>query len=90
MSTANPRRFPAALVERIAARRNDLLRARRTLPAIAAVAALQGCIAVGGTSRVDSPTLGKQLVDLKGALDCGALSETEYQAAKAELLSRKP
>ena len=53
MPTANPRRFPAALVERIAARRNDLLRARRTLPAIAAVAALQGCIAVGGTSRVD-------------------------------------
>lgn len=89
MSTPAPRRFPRALVQQIAARRNDLLRARRTLPAIAALAALQGCIAVGGTSKIDSPTLGKQLVDLKGALDCGALSESEYQAAKAELLSRK-
>jgi hypothetical protein len=58
------------------------------LPALAAIAALQGCVAVGGTTRSDSPTLGKQLIDLKAALEAGAISEPEYQAAKSQLLKQ--
>lgn len=79
-------RVPSALVLRAANRRDKLLRARRVLPALAAIAALQGCVAVGGTTRTESPTLGKQLIDLKAALDAGAISEPEYQQAKSQIL----
>ena len=79
---------PSELVLRAAHRRDALLRARRVLPALAAIAALQGCVAVGGTSRNEAPTLGRQLIDLKAALDAGAISETEYHTAKAQLLNR--
>ena len=82
-------KFPAAVILRAAGRRDALLRGRRVLPALAAVAALQGCVAVGGTTRSDAPTLGKELTDLKAALDAGAITEPEYQAAKSQLLSRK-
>ncbi|MFM1805132.1 MAG: hypothetical protein RL136_2011 [Planctomycetota bacterium] len=69
--------------------RNHLLRARRYLPACAiaaTVAALPGCVAVGGTSRQESPTLGRQLMDLKSAYDTGAISEEEYKTAKQTIL----
>jgi hypothetical protein len=78
-----------AAILRAAALRDRLLRARRTLPACAlagAVATLPGCIAVGGTARHESPTLGRQLIDLKAAYDSGALSESEYTAAKSQIL----
>jgi hypothetical protein len=34
-----------------------------------------------------SPTVGQQLVDLKAAKDAGAITEAEYEAKKAKLLS---
>jgi hypothetical protein len=84
-------RYPlsCAAILRAAALRDRLLRARRTLPACAlagAVATLPGCIAVGGTARHESPTLGRQLIDLKAAYDSGALSESEYNTAKSQIL----
>ena len=88
MPTRTPSKFSPSVVLRAACRRDALLRGRRVLPALAAIAALQGCVAVGGTTRSDSPTLGKQLIDLKAALDSGAINETEYQAAKQQLLKQ--
>jgi hypothetical protein len=80
-----------ARVARAAAIRDHILRSRRTLPALAifgAVAALQGCcIAVGGSPRQEAPTMGRQLIDLKAALDAGAMSEAEYSVAKAQILN---
>lgn len=88
MPTRTHSKFSPAVVLRAACRRDALLRGRRVLPALAAIAALQGCVAVGGTTRSDSPTLGKQLIDLKAALEAGAISEPEYQAAKSQLLKQ--
>jgi hypothetical protein len=84
-------KFPCTTVLRAATRRDKLLRTRRTLPALAvlgAVAALQGCIAVGGTARKEQPTTGRQLIDLKAALDAGAITEDEFKAAKARVLAQ--
>jgi len=36
-----------------------------------------------------APTLGQQLIDLKKALDTGAITEAEYEAEKAKLLNQK-
>ncbi len=47
-----------------------------------------GCIAVGGTSP--QPTVGQQLIDLKAALDRGAVTPPEYEAKKAQLLAGRP
>lgn len=88
MPTKSTAKISPAVVLRAASRRDALLRARRVLPALAAIAALQGCVAVGGTTRSDSPTLGKQLIDLKAALDSGAINSTEYEAAKQQLLKQ--
>ena len=42
----------------------------------------------GGTKTVEQkPTVGQQLVDLKKAKDCGAISDSEYQAQKTKLLA---
>lgn len=48
-----------------------------------------GCLAIGGTDHFESvkPTLGKQLQDLKMARDNGAITDTEYQQAKAKVLN---
>jgi hypothetical protein len=81
-------KLPPAVILRAAFRRDALLRGRRVLPALAAIAALQGCVAVGGTTRSDSPTLGKQLIDLKAAFDSGAINESEYESAKQHLLKQ--
>lgn len=88
MPTKTPSKFSPSLVLRAACRRDALLRGRRVLPALAAIAALQGCVAVGGTTRSDSPTLGKQLIDLKAAFESGAINETEYQSARQQLLKQ--
>jgi hypothetical protein len=89
-----PRISDAAIIRAAALRdrllKNRLVRGRHLLPACAllgAAATLQGCIAVGGTARHESPTLGRQLIDLKAALDAGAMSEEEYRCAKAQILS---
>jgi hypothetical protein len=88
MPTKTPSKFSPSVVLRAACRRDALLRGRRVLPALAAIAALQGCVAVGGTTRSDSPTLGKQLIDLKAAFESGAINETEYQSARQQLLKQ--
>lgn len=88
MPTKSASKLPPAVVLRAAFRRDALLRGRRVLPALAAIAALQGCVAVGDTTRSDCPTLGKQLIDLKAAFDSGAINETEYQTAKQQLLKQ--
>ena len=33
------------------------------------------------------PIMGRQLIDLKAALDAGAMSEAEYSVAKAQILN---
>lgn len=50
---------------------------------------LAGCIAVGGTrhSTAVAPTTGQQLIDLKRALDCGALSPAEFEAQKSRVMN---
>lgn len=85
----NQTSLTSSTVLRAAALRDRILRARSVLPACAIMGAatIPGCIAVGGTSRHEQPTLGKQLIDLKSALDGGALTEAEYTAAKAQILA---
>lgn len=54
---------------------------------IAVVAwALGGCIAIGGSKRVVSPTVGQQLIDLQSARDRGAISTEEFEQAKHDIL----
>lgn len=48
---------------------------------------LGGCIAVGGTSHAaPRPTLGQELVDLKRAADCGAISAEEYASLRSKAI----
>lgn len=49
--------------------------------------AAPGCIALGGGSKITNPTLGEELTSLKIARDQNAISENEYQNAKAKLLN---
>ena len=92
MFTSHRRPLPCNVVLRAARLRDRLLRNRRLLPACAllgAATALQGCVAVGGTARHECPTVGRQLIDLKAALDAGAMTEAEYASAKQQLLTAK-
>lgn len=54
---------------------------------------LTGCLNLelggGSTTKAQSPTIGQQLIDLQKAKDAGAISDSEYQAQKATLLSGK-
>ena len=45
-----------------------------------------GCIAVGGASN--RPTKGQELIDLKAALDRGAINPAEYETTKTQVMSR--
>ena len=47
---------------------------------------LTGCIGIGGSTN--SPTKGQELVDLKLALDKGAINQAEYDAAKMRVINR--
>lgn len=49
---------------------------------------LTGCIVIGGTRKSTEvqPTTGQQLVDLKRALDCGALTPDDYEVQRARVL----
>ncbi len=54
---------------------------------------LPGCLLIGGSRTVkesppaQSATLGQQLVDLGAARDMGVLTQSEFEAEKAKLLS---
>ena len=64
----------------------------RILTLTAAAAWLSGCAWQIGDSAKQSgmqPTVGQQLMDLQKAKDCGALTESEYQAQKAKVLGNK-
>jgi len=58
-----------------------------------AMTLLTGCIGLsigsGTTSKPASATTGQQLIDLQKAKDAGAITEAEYQAQKAKILSEK-
>jgi len=61
--------------------------------ALSAIVLLSGCLAleVGGNEKREDkkPTTGQQLIDLKKAHDAGAISDEEYEAQKAKVLSGK-
>lgn len=54
---------------------------------------LTGCVDLqvggGATTRVQSPTVGQQLIDLQKAKDAGIIGDAEYQSQKAKLLGNK-
>ena len=67
----------------------NLVQYRRALavPAMTVLLMLAGgCIVVGGSDRNYRPTLGKQVQDLKTAHDSGALTDEEYNTAKASMI----
>ena len=45
-----------------------------------------GCVA-GNSTRFESPTVGKQLMDLQEAYEKGAITEAEYEEQKARFLA---
>jgi hypothetical protein len=67
------------------------------IPIMAVVSAmflLTGCaVELGGGSKTKTidqkPTIGQQLIDLKKAMDTGAITDSEYQAQKAKVLEGK-
>ena len=52
-----------------------------------AVFSLPACIGIGGNSDSHPPTQGQQLIDLKAALDKGAITQAEYDQKKAQILA---
>ena len=51
---------------------------------------LCGCVAgIGDTEKLEKPTIGQELIDLKKALDEGAVSEKEYTELKQKIINRK-
>ena len=61
--------------------------------ALSAMLLFSGCLAlqVGGGDKKEAQkeTLGQQLIDLKAAKDTGAITEAEYEAQKARMLSKQ-
>lgn len=59
--------------------------------AVLAAVLLTGCLNLqfggGSTTKPQGPTTGQQLIDLKKAHEAGAISDAEYQAARAKLLN---
>ena len=53
---------------------------------------LTGCVglSIGGGSKTQTQTatVGQQLIDLQKAKEAGAITDSEYQAQKAKLLSK--
>ena len=47
---------------------------------------LLGCVHATDSSTVHHPTVGQQLVDLKRALEQGAMSEAEYEVERFKVL----
>jgi hypothetical protein len=50
-------------------------------------ASLSGCIGLSIGSSKKTPSLGQELVDLKAALDAGAISPDEYEQKRGEILN---
>lgn len=50
------------------------------------VVSLGGCIAVGGSDK--QPTKGQELLDLKTALDRGAINQADYETTKTQIMNR--
>lgn len=67
-------------------RSSVIRRAGAGLLSLAALSAVGGCVAVGGTVHKSQPTEGQQLIDLKRALDCGALDQCEYERLKRDII----
>jgi hypothetical protein len=62
-----------------------------TLVGITMMGLTSGCsVGSGPTNKVYPPTIGQQLIDLKKALDAGALTEQEYAAEKTKILNAQP
>ncbi len=57
------------------------------IPVLAIALALPSCVGIDGSHRQVSPTVGQQLIDLKTALDKGAITPAEYNQEKAFLLA---
>ncbi len=57
------------------------------LPGAVSILGLGGCV-VGNDTRVYSPTLGQQLIDLQKAREAGAMTEAEFVAERSKLLSK--
>jgi hypothetical protein len=49
-------------------------------------ACLGGCIAVGGSDK--RPTKGQELIDLKTALDRGAINQADYDTTRTQIMNR--
>ena len=45
-----------------------------------------GCV-WGNSPKVQQPTMGQEMIDLKRAVDDGAISTKEYDRAKSDLLN---
>ena len=60
--------------------------------ALAAMTLLSGCLGLsiggGATTKPQTATVGQQLVDLQKANDAGAITDAEFQAQKARLLTQ--
>jgi hypothetical protein len=58
---------------------------------LSAITLLSGCVLLkfggGEKKEVKKATAGQQLIDLKKAHDAGAISNEEYEAQKAKVLS---
>ena len=63
-----------------------------TLISLAAMTLLTGCLGIqlggGTTTKPQTPTVGQQLIDLQQAKNAGAITDAEYQAQKAKILSQ--
>ena len=54
---------------------------------VAVVLGAAGCVA-GNSTRIEKPTLGRELTDLKQAYDTGAITQAEYERQKARFLGQ--
>lgn len=66
---------------------NTFTRGAVVLASLLSASMLSGCI-LGNASTIQEATLGQQLIDLKQARTDDALSETDYERARARLLNR--
>jgi hypothetical protein len=57
---------------------------------LAGLASLNGCVFSIGSSGATNPTKGQQLIDLKSALDRGAINQQEYEQQKQQIMSQRP
>ena len=60
--------------------------------ALSAILLCGGCVVglgSGAKTEVRNPTLGQQLIDLQRARDSGAITPAEYDAKKAELMTKQ-